>query len=187
MQATAEVMPMPASDSSSANRWLKANLLAAATIPLTAGVLPVLATRMFPGLSVTAFSWVSAVVSFVAVVACLTVYAALTASVLREKLPAFSRHTWIGGHLVFAAVLGLIIARAELDSAPNSAWWWYTSGGLSDVSGSPFAFLVSVPLFGALLGGLQTLVLRTAARGTLAWVAAFAIGCVAIAALSGKA
>lgn len=185
MHAAANAVPLPTTSTSLANRWIKANVLAAITIPLTAGVLPILVDRMFPGLSETAFSRVSAVVGFVAVVVCLTVYATLTASVLREKLPAFSRHAWIAGHVAFAAALGLIMAKAELASAPNSAWAWYTSGAQLDASNFLFAILIFVPLIGALLGGLQGLVLRSAAHGTRAWIAAFAIGSGAVAAVSG--
>ena len=184
MQAAADAMPMPVSDPSLANRWLKANLLAAITIPLTAGVLPIVADRTFPGLSDATFSWVSAAVSAIAVVVCLTVYATLTGAVLREKLPAFSRRTWIGGHLAFSAVWGLIMARAELEMAPGSAWAWYMSGRQFEASNHLFAVLVSVPVLGALLGCFQALLLWNVARGALAWIAAFAVGCVAIVAMS---
>ena len=176
MHAAANAMPMPGPAPSLGSKWIKANLLIAITVPLTTGLLPFVLDRMIPEtVSNHTMGWVNAVLTFFVIAVNMAVYAILTGSVLSEKLPAFSRRVWIAAHLAFAAVFGLM-AKATFSPAPATGGArWTTSDGQFDVLGFLIMALVLLPVFGAILGGLQALVLRRAARGTLVWIAGFAI------------
>jgi hypothetical protein len=181
MHAAVNAMPMPESAPSLGGKWIKANLLIAITFPLTAGLLPFVLDRMIPEtVSNHTIGWINAALLFFVVAVNMAAYAILTGSVLSEKLPAFSRRAWIAAHLAFAAVFALI-AKATFSPAPATGGArWTTPDGQFDVLGFLILALVLLPVIGAILGGLQALVLRRAARGTLAWIAGFAISVSAI-------
>jgi hypothetical protein len=193
MHAAANALPMPATGPSLGAKWIKANLLVAILVPLTTALLPFMLNRI-PGMpltSLTAMSWLNAALGFFAVAANMTIYAILTASVLGEKLPAFSRRAWIATHLALAAVLGLLLALINFQpgagsrSGGESEWTELlaASGGTSDWIALLIGALVVMLTFGAVIGGLQALVLRRAARGMLAWIAGSVIGGCAAAAV----
>ena len=172
MHAAANVLPMPSAGPSLGDKWIKANTLVAITFPLTTSLLPFVLNKAFSGMSATVFSWGNAALAFFVVVVNVAVYAILTGSVLSQKLPAFSRRTWIAAHLAFGSAFGLIMAIANF--GPDGGGGSSPTGQYDTVNFLIGAFVV-LPIVGVLLGGLQALVLRRAARGMLAWTAGFAI------------
>jgi hypothetical protein len=183
MRAAANTLPLPATGPSLGAKWIKTNLLIAAVFPLTAGLLPFVIDRMVPqDISAVTFGWINATLAFGVVVVNMAVYAMLTGTVLAEKLPAFSRRVWVEVHLAFALALGFIMAKAHfVPSAPGNGSALITPSGQFDLVTFLVIALIIVPLLGAVLGGLQALVLRGAARGTLVWIAGFAMSFSAIA------
>lgn len=180
MHASADTLPMPGTGTSMGAKWIKANLLVAILLPLTAALLPFVLNRI-PGMplaSSTAMSWLNAALGFFVVAANLTVYAILTSSVLGEKLPAFSRRAWIATHLALATVLGLGLAMLNSQpgtgsrSGSESEWseLLTASGGRSDWIDFLIGVLVVMLIFSVVMGSLQALVLRRAARGMRAWI-----------------
>ena len=174
MHAAANALPMPSAGPSPGAKWLKANFLVAITFPLTVSLLPFVLNRTLPldVVSVTTFSWLNAGLAFFVTVVNVAVYAILTGSVLSQKLPAFSRRSWIAAHLAFAVAFGVIMAI--LNFGPDGGRGSSPTGQHDTVNFLIGAFVV-LPIIGVLLGGFQALLLRRAARGTLAWTAGFAI------------
>lgn len=181
MHAAADTLPIPATGPSLGAKWIKANFLVAILLLLTTGLLPFIVDRI-PGLplvSLTTMSWINSAFAFFVVAANLTVYAILTSSVLGEKLPAFSRRAWIAMHLALAISLGLLLATlnfqpgigSQSNSEPEWAAVLTASGGGYDWINVLVGSLIVMLPFGAAFGGLQALVLRRAARGTIAWIA----------------
>ena len=101
--------------------------------------------------------------------ASLAVYAHLTGAVVREIVPAFPWRSWLAIHLVIGlvagAATGLAGARPGGDSEPID---WNDTTFL-------LLALVLVPIGGAMLGavigGLQALILRRVAHGAGTWIA----------------
>lgn len=95
----------------------------------------------------------------------------LSGAVLQRIVPLLPARTWIGLHALMAVAIGV---GSE----------WLVSGGAKSTDDASLgevlaAGLVSGAFFGAVIGGLQALVLRRVALGTGAWIAwssgAFAI------------
>jgi hypothetical protein len=101
--------------------------------------------------------------------ASLALYARLTGAVLRQIVPAFPRRSWLALHLVIGLVIGagqgVLLAEPGGDSEPID---W------NDTALLLFMFVL-VPLggaaLGAVVGGLQALILRRVAHGLSAWIA----------------
>jgi hypothetical protein len=101
--------------------------------------------------------------------ASLAVYAQLAGTVLRKIVPAFPWRSWLAIHLVIGLVAGAATGVAAAgpggDSEPID---WSDTGFLV------FMFAV-VPIggavLGAIIGGLQALILRRVAHGVGAWIA----------------
>jgi hypothetical protein len=101
--------------------------------------------------------------------ASLALYAQLTGTVLRQIVPAFPWRSWLALHLVIGLVAGAgtgaLLAGPGGDSEPID---WNDTGFL--------AFMFSVvpiggAVLGAVIGGLQALILRRVAHGAGAWIA----------------
>lgn len=188
MHATANALPMPSTGPSLGTKWIRANLLIAVIFTL-AGLLAVatdtlLGVNRSPAVIMSLpmkSLWISAIIGFAMSVASFTAYGALTGSVLREKLPAFSKRTWIALHGAIGAALAAFVAYADLTRIPvGSTESAVAPGGRLDVAFVAALILVAGPALGALFGTLQALVLRPAARGVLAWIAWFVAAGVAI-------
>ena len=100
--------------------------------------------------------------------AALALYAQLTGAVLRRIVPAFPWRSWLALHLVIGLVVGAgqgVLLAEPADSEPT------------DLNDTGFLLFMSavVPIGGALLGavigGLQALILRRVAHGAGAWIA----------------
>lgn len=183
MHAAADTLPMPATGPSLGAKWIKANLLVAIMVPLTASLLPFLLNKlpMLPATSATTMAWLGAGLAFFVVAVNFAIYAILTASVLGAGLPAFSRRAWIATHLALGAVLGTILAIFAFQPGAESLFgseseWTELLGASGSQSDGTIGLLILLPTMGAVLGGLQALVLRRAAGGMLAWIASSVIG-----------
>jgi len=163
-------------------KWIKLNILAALVFTVLNGVVGVLVdSTMIIGRSPTVTTlWIAGAIGFATLVAIFAIYAAFTGSVLGAKLPAFSRRAWIVLHGALGAALGVVVVASYLDPVPVRTESIVMPAGQIDVPFAAFVILVVGPAVGALLGGLQALVLRPAARGVRAWIAWSAIAGVAV-------
>jgi hypothetical protein len=173
MQAAANVMPMPAPGPSLGARWIKASVLAAIVFTvLTTFIGYAVDTALIIGRSPTAATlWIAGAISFVTMVVSFGLYAALTGSALREKVPALSQSAWIAVHAAVGAAFGAILVSSYVNRMPANTESIVAPAGQVDVPFAAFLVLLVGPAIGALFGGLQALVLRLAARGVFAWIA----------------
>ena len=185
MISAATAMPMPETGPSLSRSWMKANVIAAA-IFLAIGILTS-ATDKLLGLDESTtgmlFRAIGSVIAFFGAVVPLVAYAMLTGPVLSEKLPAFSRRGWISLHASIGVALGIAFAVVTLFGPKSSVAPATISSHQTMLIGGLVATFVFGPMFGAIMGGLQTLVLRRAATGMLAWVLWSAVGSAVLAAL----
>lgn len=168
---SAATLPMPETGPSINRNWIKANAVAAA-IYAAIGVLT-FATDKLLGVNGTATAMssrgIAAVIALAGTIVPIVAYAMLTGAVLSDKLPRFSKRGWIAMHGSIGAVLGTIFAIVTLfgpvanNATPPTPSLSVLIVGLS-VAG------VMAAMFGALMGGLQALVLRKAATGTGTWI-----------------
>ena len=101
--------------------------------------------------------------------ASLGLYAQLAGAVLRQIVPAFPWRSWLAVHLIIGLVIGawqgVLLAGPGGDSEPID---W------NDTAFLLFMFIL-VPIggaaLGAVVGGLQALILRRVAHGSGAWMA----------------
>ena len=176
MHAAATALPAPETAPSVAGKWIKAHVITGA-IAVATGILGMAVDTWLQignPATETASKWVAAVVAFLCVAVTFAAYGALTGSVLREKLPAFSRRAWITLHAAFGTAFGLMVVSTYFKPTPSAAAT-VASAGPFDVPFIFFMVLVAVPALFALIAALQALVLRPAARGLVAWIAGFAI------------
>ncbi len=181
MHAAINALPMPATGPSLVGKWIRAYALVAITVTLVALASNALQKMMEPNFSFIEMAWFKALLGFVVLGVNFAVYAELTGPVLREKLPGFSRREWIAAHLAIAAFFAFIAGVDQFDPASAEAASTVAPQGQIDWSLSLLLVLVVGPILGAVIGGLQALVLRPAARGALYWTAGFAIAGSAIA------
>ena len=172
MISAATAMPMPGAGPSTSRNWMKASIIAAA-IYVAIGTATFAINKLF-GLDAPTTGMLSkaiaAVLAFVAAVVPLVTYAMLTGPVLSEKLPAFSTRGWIVLHVVIGAVLGALVAGTTLFGPTPSGAPAAMPSARDMVVGGLIASSIFGPMVGALMGGLQALVLRRAATGLLAWI-----------------
>ena len=172
MISAATAMPMPETGPSLSRNWMKANVIAAAIFLAT--VILMNATDKLLGLDESTtgmlFRGIGSVIAFFGAVVPLVAYAMLTGPVLSEKLPAFSRRGWISLHASIGVVLGVAFAAVTLFGSKSSGAPATVPSHQTMLIGGLVATFVFGPMFGAIMGGLQTLVLRRAATGMLAWV-----------------
>jgi hypothetical protein len=164
---------------------MKANVIAAA-IFLATGIL-MNATDKLLGLDESTtgmlFRGIGSVIAFFGAVVPLVAYAMLTGPVLSEKLLAFSRRGWISLHASIGVALGIAFAVVTLFGPKSGGAPATMPSHQTMLIGGLVATFVFGPMFGAIMGGLQTLVLRRAATGMLAWVLWSAVGSAVLAAL----
>ena len=177
MISAATAMPMPETGPSVNRNWIKANAVAAA-IYATVGVLT-FATDKLLGVSdpatAMAFRGIAAAIALAGTIVPIVAYAMLTGAVLAEKLPKFSQRGWIALHGSIGAVFGTIVVIVTLFGlAANNNVTPPTPSLPVLITGLSVA-AVMMAMFGALMGGLQALVLRKAATGSGTWIALSAI------------
>jgi len=185
MISAATAMPMSETGPSLSRSWMKANVIAAA-IYVAIGILTN-ATDKLLGLDESTagmlFRGIGSVIAFFGAVVPLVAYAMLTGPVLSEKLPAFSRRGWISLHASIGVALGIAFAVVILFGPKSSGAPATMPSHQTMLIGGLVATFVFGPMFGAIMGGLQTLVLRRAATGMLAWVLWSAVGSTVLVAL----
>jgi len=120
-------------------------------------------------------------------------YGVLTAPILKGRLPAFKKRNWIGLHIV----VGLVLSAAAAVIVAGYWWmnWLLDTDVLSYATADELSFrklfliggvpIIAPPLVaaiaGAIIGSIQALVLRNAARELVVWS-----GLSALAAASGS-
>ena len=147
-----------------ARLWINAIALAAAT-DTAAGMAMTILGRMLsiqdpePGaLAALLFLLAGGALSAMA----MGVYALLTAQVFRRKLLYFPETRWVMMNALFGLALGLFTYSQWLAPPANPS-----DGDLT--SASALGLVIVALFFMSLLGGVQALVLRRAARGTGLW------------------
>jgi hypothetical protein len=172
MISAATAMPMPEPRPSVNRTWMKANIITAA-IYAAFGIIT-FATNKFLGIGEPAtgvfFRGIGGMIVLAASVVPLVAYAMLTGAALSEKLPAFSRRGWIGLHAGIGVFFGSIFAIATLFGAGSTDAPAAMPSYTMMVIGGLLASAIFGPLFGAIVGGLQALVLRRSATGMGAWI-----------------
>lgn len=153
-----------------ARRWIIANFVI--MIATAAAELLNFGIRHALGLD-SANALLSAKVTYVIAQTILTlatfvIYAKLTGDVLRVVVPAFPRRSWLAIHLVMGLVVGAGASAAGVSPSDSEPIDW------TDTAVIVLMFvLVAVggAVLGAIVGGLQALILRRAAYGARAWIA----------------
>jgi hypothetical protein len=153
-----------------ARRWIAANVL---TMVATAAFgLVGFGIRNSLGLD-GADAALSARICYVAVeiiisTACLALYAQLAGAVLRRIVPALPWRGWLAVHLVIGLVAGAGTGALLVEPGDSEPIDW------NDTTFLQFA-LVLAPIggavLGAVIGGLQALILRRVAHGAGTWIA----------------
>jgi hypothetical protein len=146
-------------ESNLAYRWMKAILYGA----LILAVAEYAALRFRDTLGIGEHG--SMMIEVVLSVGWFAIAAALTGSVLRRKLPRFSQRWWVVLHAAWG--LACAIFYLSLPGWDNTVLNRITIGPIN--LGLVF-FIVVGAAYGALLGSLQAIVLRTAARRVGMWV-----------------
>jgi hypothetical protein len=172
MISAATAMPMPETGPSVTRNWIKANAVAGA-IYAVAGTLTLVTDKLLaiddPATAML-FRGVAAAIAFAGTIVPIVTYAMLTGAVLGEKLPAFSRRGWIVMHASIGVVLGITFAAFTLFGTVSSNATPPTPPPSVLAAGFGVA-AVFAAMFGAVMGGLQALVLRKAATGAGKWIA----------------
>jgi hypothetical protein len=176
MISAVTAMPMPETGPSVNSNWIKANTVAAA-IYAVVGTLTFVTDKLLavndPATAMT-FRGIAAAIALAGAIVPIVSYAMLTGAVIGEKIPAFSKRGWIAMHGSIGAVLGIGFAALTLfglvsNNAPSA-----TPPLTVLVTG--FGIVVAfAAMFGALMGGLQALVLRKAATGIGTWIVLSAV------------
>ena len=115
------------------------------------------------------FRGIAAAIALAGTIVPIVIYAMLTGAVLGEKLPAFSKRGWIVMHASIGAVLGITFAAFTL-FGPGSINATSPTPSLSVLATGFGVAAVFAAMFGAVMGGLQALVLRKAATGAGKWI-----------------
>ncbi|MGH6771017.1 MAG: hypothetical protein ACRECO_18570 [Xanthobacteraceae bacterium] len=168
---SAAAMPMPEPGPSLGRKWIKANAIAAVVYGAIAALTFAADGLLGTNPSVLARS-VAAAITFAGPVVNLGAYAVLTGAVLGEALPALSRRGWIALHVLIGATVGSVLAAAHLfggDASVRAPAPLPTDRTM--LIGGALAIGIIAPFLGALMGSLQALVLRPAARGLGVWIA----------------
>jgi hypothetical protein len=177
MITAATAMPMPETGPSVNSRWIKANTVAAA-IYAVFGTLTFVTDKLLginDPATATAFRGIAAAIALAGSIVPIIAYAMLTGAVLREKLPAFSQRGWIAVHGSIGAVLGIGFATFVLFGGSASSNEPLPTPSMPVLLVGLAIAGVFAAIFGALVGGLQALVLRKAATGTGRWILLSAI------------
>ncbi len=176
MISASTTMPMPETGPSVNANWIKANTIAAAIYAVVGTLTFVTDKLLAVNDPATAMSYrgIAAAIALAGTIVPIVTYAMLTGAVLGEKLPAFSKRGWIALHGSIGAVMGIGFAALTLfgpvsNSAPAP------TPPLSELMVGFGVVVVFAAIFGALMGGLQALVLRKAATGTGTWIVVSAI------------
>ncbi len=172
MLATA--MHMPGAGPSIGRAWIKANAIAAAVFAAT-GLLVIVGDRILSiGDPVTdpLVRAIAAAVYFVATLAGLVAYATLIGGALNRKLPAFPWLGWSALHIGFGVALGALAAATVLLNNVPAGEVVPTAMPKSKAVMALIVFtgIAVGSVMGAVVGGLQAVVLRKAARGVGAWI-----------------
>jgi hypothetical protein len=96
-------------------------------------------------------------------------YAMLTAPVLRSIIPALRSDLWLATHVAIGIVLGVGVALA-FDGTDNREAFDLSGTSVADVAIIVLLAAVLGAIVGAVLGGIQSLVWRRVARGSLVWI-----------------
>jgi hypothetical protein len=176
LAAATTAMPMPETRPSVNQNWIKANTVAAAVYAVF-GILTFASDKLLaindPTTAMT-FRGIAAAIALVSTIVPIIAYAMLTGAVIGEKLPAFSKRGWITMHGPIGAILGIGLAAFVLfRTASNNAP--VPTPSLPELMIGLGIAVVVTAMFGALMGGLQALVLRKAATGTGSWIVLSAV------------
>jgi hypothetical protein len=94
------------------------------------------------------------------------IYAARTGAVLIQKLPRFPVLTWGALHVLMGIAVGVVIAVAGMRAGPTS----YEAPAPALVANIAIGGAVAGAFIGTVVGFLQSLVLRKAARDIRLWI-----------------
>jgi hypothetical protein len=171
LAAATTTMPMPETGPSVNRNWIKANTVAAG-IYAVFGTLTFASDKLLaindPTTAMT-FRGIAAAIALVGTIVPIIAYAMLTGAVVGEKLPSFSKRGWIAMHGSIGAILGIGFAAFIL-FGPASNNSPVPTPSLPELMIGLGIAVVFAAMFGALMGGLQALVLRKAAAGTGRWI-----------------
>ena len=106
-------------------------------------------------------------------------YAMLTVPVLQSIIPALRSDIWFAAHVAMAVVLGggLALFVGTPDKSESFSW----AGESTDTVVFMTIFLAVLgAIVGAVLGGIQSLVWRRVARGSLVWIGMTALSGVVV-------
>lgn len=148
--------------------------MSSAVVLVAFGLLTVVSDKLF-GLNDASTSMVlkllAASVDAIAGIVGMAIYARLTAAVLTRKLPGFPRRGWTALHVTIGAVFGLGNgALALFGDAQTTGEEFSKPVETALLLGATAAAGILGALVGLVWGGLQALIIRTAARHVGAWV-----------------
>lgn len=171
MISATTAMPIPETGPSANANWIKANTVAAAVYAVV-GTLTFVTDKLLavndPTTAMTSRG-IAAAIALAGTMISIVSYAMLTGAVIGEKLPAFSKRSWVVMHGTIGVVMGIGFAALTLfgpvsnNATPPMPPLAVLMTGIGIV-------VVFAAIFGAAMGGLQALVLRKAATGIGTWI-----------------
>lgn len=96
-------------------------------------------------------------------------YAMLTAPVFRSIIPALRSDLWLATHVAIGVVLGVGMA-STFDGTDNREAFDWSGYSAAEIAFVVFLAAVAGAIFGAVIGGLQSMVWHRVARGSGFWI-----------------